>query len=72
MNIVRFYTDRYLWSQIKKMICDFKRKRGEGRRDKDNDEGDIWNIPLANAVTMFQNQEVISNIIQIVQETCVN
>lgn len=31
---------------------------------------DVWNLPLANAVTMFQNQEVISNIIQIVLETC--
>lgn len=33
---------------------------------------DIWNLPLANAVSTYHHQSVISNIIEIVLETCVN
>ena len=54
VNIVRFSTDKYLWSQIKKMLFD-RRKKPEPK-NKNKEESDQWNIPLANAVSMFQNQ----------------
>ena len=72
LTSVRFLTDSFLWLQMKKTMIEWKffsvsEKETEEKLENDND---VWNLPLANAVSTFHHQRVVNNIIQIVLETC--
>lgn len=73
VSIVRFSTDSYLWLQVKKAVCEWRFLEHSDREQEERKEelqGDVWNLPLANAVSTFHHQQVVSDIIQIVLETC--
>lgn len=56
VNVVRFINDRYLWKQIRKMFQRRKKRRGNRVPQASEVDDDVWNVCLANAVSMFQNQ----------------
>ena len=70
INVVRFCNDPYIWSEVKKMFRLKRRKKEVGEKEV-GDESDVWNLPLGHAIGIFQNQEITTNLIQIVLQTCV-